>query len=98
MLECFSYNKDMKTAEQLERYFKGAANHWRLAILVLIGSGKGFTLEEIAEELEGNVKTLSEHTSRLVKAGLLNKTYRGREVVHTLSPYGKKFLAFAKSF
>ena len=88
----------MKTARQLERYFKGAANHRRLDILHLIHRNNGITLENIAEFLNCNIKTISEHTRRLVQAGLLNKKYRGREVEHSLSPYGRKFVDFSKTF
>ena len=88
----------MKTAKQLERYFKGAANHRRLDILGLIDKNTGMTLEKIAEVLNCNSKTISEHTRRLVQAGLLNKKHQGREVAHSLSPYGKRFVDFAKKF
>ncbi|MBI2632825.1 MAG: winged helix-turn-helix transcriptional regulator [Parcubacteria group bacterium] len=88
----------MKTAKQLERYFKGAANHRRINILFLIAKSNGMTLEEIAESLNGNIKTISEHTRRLVQAGLLNKKYEGRKVEHSLSPYGEQFVNFAKRF
>jgi len=88
----------MKTAKQLERYFKGAANHWRLDILCFLSKQKSMTLEEIADVLDCNIKTMSEHTKRLVQAGLLNKKYNGRFVEHTLSPYGKLFVSFLKKF
>lgn len=90
--------ENMKTARQLERYFKGAANHWRLDILYLVAKNDGLTLESIAEILGGNLKTISEHTRRLVYAGLLDKKYQGREVAHSVSPYGKKFVEFSKTF
>ena len=88
----------MKTAKQLERYFKGAANHRRLEILLLIDKSEGMTLEKIANVLDCNIKTISEHTRRLVQAGLLNKRYHGRTVEHSLSPYGKQFAHFARKF
>ena len=88
----------MKTGKQLERYFKGAANHWRLDILLLIHKNEGMTLEDIAEALDCNIKTISEHTRRLVQAGLLNKKYQGRQVAHSLSPYGRRFVSFAQQF
>ncbi len=88
----------MKTAKQLERYFKGVANHRRLEILLLVHKNEGITLEEIAEILNSNIKTISEHTRRLVQAGLLNKKYQGRAVIHSLSPYGKKFIEFMQTF
>lgn len=87
-----------KTCKQLERYFKGAANHRRIEILFLVEKASGITLNQISTQLKCNIKTISEHTRKLVQAGLLNKKYRDREVLHSLSPYGKKFLAFTKSF
>ena len=88
----------MKTEKQLERYFKGASNHWRLEILRLLYKDDGLTLGQISETLKANIKTTSEHTRRLVQAGLLNKKYQGNEVAHFLSPYGKQFVVFLKSF
>ena len=88
----------MKTPKQLERYFKGAANHYRIEILLAVNNQGGITVEELAEHLNANFKTISGHTRSLVQAGLLNKKYRGRQVEHTLSPYGAKFIKFFKEF
>ena len=88
----------MKTVKQLERYFKGAANHRRLEILILLSKREAMVLEDIAESLDCNIKTISEHTRRLVQAGLLNKKYTGRFVEHSLSPYGKIFVNFLSKF
>ena len=87
-----------KTSRQLERYFKGAANHRRISILRVVEKNNGITVEEIARALSTNFKTVSQHTRTLVHAGLLNKNYRGREVMHSLSPYGRAFLTFMKTF
>ena len=87
-----------KTAKQLERYFKGVANHRRIEILRLISREEGITLDIISQRLNCNFKTISERTRRLVQAGLVNKRYRGRRVKHFLSPYGEKFLEFMSSF
>jgi len=88
----------MKTAKQMERHFKGLANHWRISILILVGKKSGITLDGIVGELNANFKTISEHTRKLVQSGLLNKKYQGRNVVHSLSPYGEKLVEFIKSF
>ena len=88
----------MKTAKQMERHLKGMANHYRIEILFLIASSEGITLDNIVKALGANVKTLGEHTRRLFQAGLVNKKYRGKFVEHTLSPYGKTFVRFLKSF
>lgn len=78
-----------KSAKVLERYYKGVANHHRIAILKMLHDSKGMTLIEISEELHGNFKTISEHTKRLHQAGLIQKEYRSNFVLHTLSPYGE---------
>ena len=93
-----SISKTAKTAKQLERHFKGMANHRRIAILLLVTKNPGITLENIAESLDCNMKTISEHTRRLVQAGLVNKNYRGRNVEHSISPYGKRFFDFVCQF
>jgi len=88
----------MKTPKQLERHFKGAANHRRIAILRAVEQNDGITVEKLAGALGANMKTISQHTRSLVNAGLLNKQYRGRQVAHSLSPYGKAFLRFMRTF
>ncbi|MEK7567572.1 MAG: helix-turn-helix transcriptional regulator [Patescibacteria group bacterium] len=88
----------MKTAKQLERYFKGAANHWRISILLIVAKDEGITVDGITQRLNGNFKTISQHTKSLVQAGLLNKKYQSQMVRHSLSPYGKAFLNFMKIF
>ena len=82
----------------MERHLKGIANHYRIEILLIIAERDGITLEDIVETLGANEKTIGEHTRRLYQAGLLNKKYRGKFVEHTLSPYGKIFVRFLKSF
>ena len=88
----------MKTSKQLERYFKGVANHWRIAIVSLVSEQEGITVEEITAALGANFKTISQHTRSLVHAGLMNKEYRGRTVRHFLSRYGKALVVFVKTF
>jgi DNA-binding MarR family transcriptional regulator len=90
--------KQPKTAKQMERHLKGVANHRRIEILFLVSEKEGITLDGISEDLKCNIKTLSEHTRKLVQAGLINKTYKGTKVSHSLSPYGRRFLRFIKSF
>ena len=87
----------IKTPKQMERHLRGVANHYRIQILLTVAKQDGITLEDLVITLKANQKTTSEHTRRLVQAGLLNKNYRGRFVEHTLSPYGRLFVQFLKS-
>ena len=87
----------VKTAKQMERHLKGIANHYRIQLLLLIAKQDKITLDDLVSSLKVNQKTLSEHSRRLVQAGLIHKHYRGRFVEHSLSPYGKIFAQFLKS-
>jgi len=88
----------MKDPKKLERHFKGVANHWRILILNLVWKNPGITVDQIAQRLKGNFKTISQHTRYLVSAGLLRKKYQGRQVLHFLSPYGRRFVKFMQTF
>ena len=90
--------RQIKSSKQLERHLKGVANYRRIEILFVIAGNKGITLESIADNLDCNIKTISEHTRRLVQAGLIRKNYAGRTVTHELSPYGKTIHGFIRTF
>ena len=89
---------DIKNTKQMERHLKGIANHYRIGALLYLADHDKATLEEIVEALNANEKTIGEHTRRLQVTGLVNKKYRGKFVEHSLSPYGKIFVNFLKSF
>jgi DNA-binding MarR family transcriptional regulator len=90
--------KAPKTSKQLERHLKGVANHRRIDILEIIAISKGINVEDVAEKLHCNIKTISVHIQRLVQAGLVRKNYKGRTVVHDLTPYGKTIENFIRTF
>ena len=88
----------IKTGKQIERYFKGVSNHWRIDILLLIEKNPEINVFTITELVRGNFNTISIHLQKLVQAGLVNKHYLGRNVLHVLSPYGKRFAKFIQTF
>jgi len=90
--------RKIKTSKQMERHLKGMANHYRIDILLFLAANEKATLDNIVEFLKANEKTIGEHTRRLHVAGLINKKYRSNFVDHTLSPYGRTFVKFLKSF
>lgn len=90
--------KKEKTSKQMERHLKGMANHYRIEILLLIARQEGIILDAITRQLNANPKTIGEHVRRLYLAGLVNKKYHGHSVQHSLSPYGKIFVKFLRSF
>ena len=93
-----SRTRSPKTPKQMERHFKGVANHRRIEILLLVAHSDGINVEGVSECLGCNFKTVSEHIRRLVQAGLVEKKYEGHSVRHRLSPYGRMFVSFLKSF
>ncbi len=91
-------NFKQTSGRRLERFFKGPANHRRIDILLLLDKEENISLGEISEKLNVSFKTISGHTKKLTESGLLNKRYADTTVLHSLSPYGKKFVKFIKSF
>jgi DNA-binding transcriptional ArsR family regulator len=71
---------------------KGAGNHRRLQILLLLSQTPHLCLEQIHQRTGSSLPTIAEHVQRLTLAGLVRKRYRGREVEHDLVPLGKKIL------
>ena len=82
----------------MERHLKGLSNHYRIDILLLLSGRDKISLTDIVDTIGANQKTIGEHTRRLYQAGLINKKYRSKFVEHSLSPYGKTFVQFLKSF
>ena len=94
----YGTRKSPKTAKQMERHLKGVANHRRIDIILLVAKEEGITVEGLAEALNCNYTTLSIHVAKLVQAGLIDKKYQGRNVAHSLTPYGKTFVSFLTTF
>lgn len=90
--------KKKKGPRKLERHFKGVANHRRIEILLLVAAHEGIVLDDIAAKTKANMKTIAEHTRRLMLAGLIEKAHAGRSVEHSLTPYGRVFVQFIKTF
>lgn len=87
----------MKNPKYLEKVMKGVANHRRIEILTLLERMPELALFEIADMLEINFKTASEHVRRLVIPGLVMKRYAGKTVRHALSAGGKNILKFLRT-
>ena len=81
---------------KLERFVKGFANHRRIEILQLIEKEPELSVLEIADRLDINFKTASEHIRRLAIAGLVLKRSEGLNVRHKLSDRGASILKFLR--
>jgi len=85
-----------KIVRRMERIFKGAGNHYRIRILMLLSEDTDYSLWAISQKLNADFRTISGHTERLKRAGLIEKRHIGQTVYHELTPYGEKILEFIK--
>ncbi len=82
--------------KKVEKVVKSFANHRRIQILELVNSKPGLPVDKIAENLNINFMTISDHVRKLADAGLIQKQYKGRYVLHRLTKQGKNILSFCK--
>jgi DNA-binding transcriptional ArsR family regulator len=86
-----------RSAEETAKISKGTANAHRVRMLVELAARPGQSVSELADRLNINFRTASEHTKKLVAAGLVAKHYQGQSVEHELSPLGRKVLRLLRS-
>lgn len=89
--------KQMKKSRHLEIITKGFANHRRIEILALLKKSPELSVVEIAETLNVNFKTISEHIKRPAIAGLVMKRNDASSVRHALTPRGNTVLKFLRT-
>jgi DNA-binding transcriptional ArsR family regulator len=85
-----------KKFNELERIVKGFANHRRIEILALLDKHPELSVFEIADKLNVNFKTISEHIRRLAIAGLIMKRSDGKSIRHKLTTRGNIILKFLR--
>lgn len=88
---------EKKIVKRIERVFKGAGNHNRIKIISYIAEANNTTLWQMSQALNLDFRLTSHHTEILEKAGLIEKQYAGRQVMHFLTPYGQKIYDFLKT-
>ncbi len=76
--------------------FKGAANHWRLEILFLLEKSPDLSVNQISQALDASFLTIANHLQVLTRNGLIDKHYKGRSVLHTLTKTGKNIITLSK--
>ena len=85
------------TFRQLERIARGFSNHRRIQMLMTLSATPELDVISLGRLCGVSLKTASEHTLRLARAGLIRKRSRGRRVVHAISPRGQDVLKFLRS-
>ena len=86
----------MKPFRELEYIVRGFSNHRRIQIIGLLAGRSELSVEDIADDLNINLKTASEHIRRLHAAGLVMKRNEGRRVRHALTKRAKNILTFLR--
>lgn len=83
--------------KEIERVAKGFSNHRRLQILDYVAKHPTVSVDQLTTALGANFITIAKHTQKLADTNLVAKEYRGRMVIHTITPLGKKVLAFCQT-
>lgn len=88
--------KEKEQIKRAEKIFKGAANHWRLEILLLLDKNPGMSVDEVSQAINAVFLTTANHLRILSIYKLVYKNYKGRNVIHTITPTGKNILTLFK--
>jgi DNA-binding transcriptional ArsR family regulator len=84
--------------KKIEKIVKGFANHRRIQILELLSKTPHLSVDDISQNLHVGFFTISDHIRKLADAGLVDKRYKNRFVLHSLTRRGKDILSFCKMF
>lgn len=87
----------MKKSDEIAEVGKGISNHYRIDVLKVLEKNPSITLDELADITNIHYKTLSSHTARLHRSGLISKQYLGQSVQHSLTKRGKVILKFLRN-
>ena len=88
---------DKKKYRDLEKILKGVASHRRIQIIDLLSERAELSVMDIAENLNIDFRTASEHLRKLVIAGLIMKRNARSSVRHALTKRGKDILKFSRT-
>jgi len=84
--------------KKIEKIVKGFANHRRIQVLELLDKTPNLSVDDISQNLNVGFFTISDHIRKLADAGLVEKKYKNRFVLHNLTKRGKCVLSFCKMF
>ena len=87
----------MKNTKELEKIFKACANYHRIDILLLLDRRPDISVFDIADEVKGDFRTVSEHLRKLTLGGLIVKRRKGLAVGHSITERGDRVLGFCRT-
>ena len=82
---------------ELELILKGVASSRRIQALDVLERNAELSVLEIAEHLQLDFRTTSEHLRKLSISGLIMKRHEGAAVRHALTVRGKNILKFCRT-
>ena len=80
----------------MQKITRGYSNFRRIRILDELEKQPNLSVNDIAECIDTNYKTTSDHVRKLVSAGLVDESYKGQFNVHSLSQRGNYVLMFLR--
>ena len=86
-----------KNYRTLERLVRGFANHRRIQLMELLKKTPEMSVDEIAELLDINYKTVADHLRRLAIAGLVLKKSDSVSIRHKLTNRAEYVLKFLRT-
>ena len=90
-------NVKEKNYRTLERLVRGFANHRRIQLLDVLKETPEMSVDEIAELLDINYKTIADHLRRLAIAGLVLKKSDSVSIRHKLTSRAEYVLKFLRT-
>lgn len=87
----------MQDRRKLERIVRGFSNHRRIQLLDLLDRRPELSVQEAAEEVRSDYRTVAEHLRRLTIAGLILKRNQAQTVRHALTDRGRRVLMFLRT-
>lgn len=86
-----------KSYRTLERLVRGFANHRRIQLMEVLKKTPELSVDEIADLLNINYKTVADHLRRLAIAGLVLKKSDSVSIRHKLTPRAEYVLKFLRT-
>ncbi len=86
-----------KNYRTLERLVRGFSNHRRIQLMEVLQKTPEMSVDEIAELLDINYKTVADHLRRLAIAGLVLKKSDSVSIRHKLTSRAEYVLKFLRT-
>lgn len=83
-----------ESIRHFEQLTRGAAHHRRILALFLIEAYGPLSVEALTHLLKTDYKNTANHLQKLHRGGLIEKSYKGNYVLHSLTSIGRSLISF----